>query len=212
VTARSITVFVVAASASSRDRVRRLLAEADARVVGEGGSADAAVIIADVDVILVADADLLERRPAGGREWHAPLVVLSDDQATVAALRDMDLAGWAVLPPDATGEEMKAAGVLAAAGLIVLPPDLAGATGGMSSPHDDFGEEDGLPPPESLTPREREVLERLAEGLSNREIAAVLGISEHTAKFHVASVLAKLGAANRAEAVRQGIRRGWLTL
>ena len=204
--------FVVAASASSRERVRRLLAGAGGRVVGEGASAEAALNAVEADVILVADADLLELHPAGGRESPAALVVLSDDSATASVMRDMDFAGWAVLPPDATGEEMMAAGVLAAAGLIVLPPEVFAPTGSVATPGPDFREEDGVPSPESLTAREREVLERLAEGLSNREIAAVLGISEHTAKFHVASVLAKLGAANRAEAVRQGIRRGWLTL
>jgi len=204
--------FVVAASASSRERVRRLLVGAGVRVVGEGASAEAALHATEADVILVADADLLEPRPAGDGESPAALVVLSDDSATASALRDMDLAGWAVLQPDATGEEMRAAGVLAAAGLIVLPPEVFEPPGSTAEPGPAFGEEDGLPSPEALTAREREVLERLAEGLSNREIAAVLGISEHTAKFHVASVLAKLGAANRAEAVRQGMRRGWLTL
>jgi DNA-binding CsgD family transcriptional regulator len=59
-----------------------------------------------------------------------------------------------------------------------------------------------------LTPREMEVLGLLADGLANKEIAARLGISAHTAKFHVESLLRKLDAANRAEAVREGISRG----
>jgi len=59
-----------------------------------------------------------------------------------------------------------------------------------------------------LSPREQEVLALLAEGLANKEIAARLGLSAHTAKFHVESILRKLGAANRAEAVKEGIRRG----
>jgi len=60
----------------------------------------------------------------------------------------------------------------------------------------------------SLTPRETEVLGLLAEGMANKEIAARLSFSTHTAKFHVESLLRKLDAANRAEAVREGIRRG----
>ncbi|HTP58163.1 MAG TPA: LuxR C-terminal-related transcriptional regulator [Spirochaetia bacterium] len=60
----------------------------------------------------------------------------------------------------------------------------------------------------SLTPREVEVLGLLAEGMANKEIAARLSFSTHTAKFHVESLLRKLDAANRAEAVREGIRRG----
>jgi ATP/maltotriose-dependent transcriptional regulator MalT len=65
---------------------------------------------------------------------------------------------------------------------------------------------------EPLTPREIEVLELLAEGLPNRAIAARLGISDQTVKFHVASISGKLGAANRTDAVRRGVRRGLITL
>ncbi len=65
---------------------------------------------------------------------------------------------------------------------------------------------------EPLTPREREVLELMAEGLPNKAIAARLGISDQTVKFHVASVTAKLGAANRTDAVRLAVRRGLVTL
>ena len=64
----------------------------------------------------------------------------------------------------------------------------------------------------SVTPREAEVLQLLAEGLANKEIGARLSISSHTAKFHVESLLRKLDAANRAEAVREGIRRGLIGL
>jgi two-component system nitrate/nitrite response regulator NarL len=65
---------------------------------------------------------------------------------------------------------------------------------------------------ESLTPRETEVLQLLAGGLPNKSIAAQLGISEHTAKFHVSAVLSKLGAASRTEAVTTAARRGLLLL
>jgi DNA-binding CsgD family transcriptional regulator len=65
---------------------------------------------------------------------------------------------------------------------------------------------------EPLTPREIEVFELLGKGLSNRDIAGVLGISAHTAKYHVAQILAKVGAATRAEAVREGLRHGWIGL
>jgi DNA-binding CsgD family transcriptional regulator len=65
---------------------------------------------------------------------------------------------------------------------------------------------------EPLTPREIEVFELLGKGLSNRDIGGVLGISAHTAKYHVAQILAKVGAATRAEAVREGLRHGWIGL
>jgi DNA-binding NarL/FixJ family response regulator len=65
---------------------------------------------------------------------------------------------------------------------------------------------------ETLTGREAEVLQLLAQGLANKQIAAALGISEHTVKFHVSSIYGKLGAASRTEAVRIGVRRGWVIL
>jgi DNA-binding NarL/FixJ family response regulator len=65
---------------------------------------------------------------------------------------------------------------------------------------------------ETLTPREIDVLELVAEGLPNKAIAARLGISDQTVKFHVASIAGKLGAANRTDAVRRAVRRGLITL
>ena len=66
--------------------------------------------------------------------------------------------------------------------------------------------------PEHLTPREREVLEMMSEGLSNKEIAAQLKISPHTVKFHISSILGKLGASSRTEATTIGLRRGLITI
>ena len=63
-------------------------------------------------------------------------------------------------------------------------------------------------PVEALTNREHDVLALLADGLSNRDIAAQLDISEHTVKFHLASIFGKLGASTRTEAVQRGLRLG----
>jgi len=65
---------------------------------------------------------------------------------------------------------------------------------------------------EPLTPREIDVVELLAEGLSNKGIAVRLGISDQTVKFHVASICGKLGAANRTDAVRRAVRSGLISL
>ena len=65
---------------------------------------------------------------------------------------------------------------------------------------------------EPLTTREQEVLEQMAAGLSNRQIAHALGISEHTVKFHVSAILGKLGVATRSAAIRHGMRQGLVTL
>jgi DNA-binding CsgD family transcriptional regulator len=83
--------------------------------------------------------------------------------------------------------------------------------------HDSHGERaerdaDAAEYSEALTAREIEVLELLAEGLANKAIAARLGISDQTVKFHVASISGKLGAANRTDTVRRAVRRGLITL
>jgi DNA-binding NarL/FixJ family response regulator len=73
-------------------------------------------------------------------------------------------------------------------------------------------EEEELEGREHLTPRELEVLELLAQGLPNKGIAAQLGISDQTVKFHVAAICGKLGAANRTDAARRALRLGVISL
>jgi DNA-binding NarL/FixJ family response regulator len=103
----------------------------------------------------------------------------------------------------AAGPDAVAAALGAAAhGLSVLDP--AVAPGWIRPPED--------APAEGLTAREAEVLGLLAEGLSNKGIAARLGISEHTAKFHVNAILAKLGAESRAAAIVKAARLGLVAL
>lgn len=88
---------------------------------------------------------------------------------------------------------------LAVDGVLVAPP-------AEPSPEDAPAEI------EALTPRERQVLDLVAEGLPNKVIAARLGISDQTVKFHLASIVSKLGASNRTEAVHVALRRGLITL
>jgi DNA-binding NarL/FixJ family response regulator len=99
--------------------------------------------------------------------------------------------------------------VLAAVQALAAGLHVADAQAGLQAPRAG-GAVDGAGEP--LTPRELEVFELLAKGLANREIALALGISSHTAKFHVAQILEKTGAATRTEAVRQGLRMGWIGL
>jgi NarL family two-component system response regulator YdfI len=114
----------------------------------------------------------------------------------------------AILPSNILPDELVAGLEAAAAGLIVLHPAevdrMFPAAEPTSTPLAELVE--------PLTPRESEVLQMLASGLANKEIAARLAISEHTVKFHVASILGKLGAASRTEAVSLGIRRGLVLL
>ncbi|MBI2188092.1 MAG: response regulator transcription factor [Acidobacteria bacterium] len=94
-----------------------------------------------------------------------------------------------------------------AGGILLADPADAGRRREPS-----LDEEDDDVAPEPLTSREVDVLELLAEGLPNKAIAERLGISDQTVKFHVASIAAKLGAANRTDAVRRAARRGLITL
>ena len=130
-----------------------------------------------------------------------PLVMIGADPATDGP--GLTGAPVAYLPSDVDASALVAAVRAAAAGLIVLDPTVAGATGVHAHSRPSEGGE-------TLTLREREVLQLVAEGLPNKTIARELGISEHTAKFHVGSLLGKLGAASRTEAVTLATRRGIL--
>lgn len=131
-----------------------------------------------------------------------PVVLLVPGSATEWA--DMLRQGVkAILPANATGAQIAAATEAAAAGLVVLHPAEVET---MLQTQTATDAPAGLP--EALTAREVEVLRLVAEGLSNKEIASRLNLSEHTVKFHVASIMGKLGAASRTEAVMLGIRHG----
>lgn len=144
------------------------------------------------------DADVILRDELPGmRDGHIPFVVICDEALTAALLRR---GVHSALPRDASPDQIIAAIYAAAAGLATVPADAAASVFPAER------EAEGEP----LTPREVEVLEMISEGLSNKQIAARLHISEHTSKFHVNSILGKLAAATRAEAVTRGLRRGLL--
>jgi DNA-binding NarL/FixJ family response regulator len=133
-------------------------------------------------------------------DGYAPAyVLLSDDAWTADAVR---LGVRAMLPRDASAAEIMAAVESAAAGLAVIDPDELAPLLPAAAPAE----------PSNLTPRELEVLRMMAEGAANKAIAYALGISEHTVKFHVASILSKLNAGTRTEAVATGLRRGLVML
>jgi NarL family two-component system response regulator YdfI len=133
------------------------------------------------------------------------LVVLADEPIEDGLAETLRLGARAVLPRDAQPEEIVAAVKAAAAGLVALHPDLVESLLSLVPVRSRPARAAGT---ETLTPREIEVLGMLAEGAGNKQIARRLGISEHTIKFHVGSILAKLGAASRTEAVTLGVRQG----
>jgi DNA-binding CsgD family transcriptional regulator len=128
--------------------------------------------------------------------------VRPDPGPPVVTLGDTDGTQPGVLPRDASPEQIDAAIRAVAAGLVVRAAE-------ASRPSFDAIPE---PEPNLLTPREVEVLAAIGNGLSNKAVARQLGISQHTVKFHVESLLRKLGAASRAEAVRKGLRQHLLEM
>jgi DNA-binding NarL/FixJ family response regulator len=148
----------------------------------------------DADVLLAAGT--LDDISAG-----PPIVLLGEPVWNQQAIR---LGVRAMLPPDAASGEIVAAIYAAANGLATVDPrELEGWVAGPAAAPVETG---------TLTPREIEVLAMMAEGAANKAIAWKLHISEHTAKFHVASILNKLNAGTRAEAVALGIKRGLILL
>jgi NarL family two-component system response regulator YdfI len=142
----------------------------------------------------------------------------SPSVSTVALIEDPDIA-WVVralrnglksiLSRNASDEEIITAIRAAFSGSIMLEPDIVEK---ILERVPDSGSFSSCQLIEELTAREIEVLGMLADGLANKAIAAQLGISEHTVKFHISSVLSKMGAATRTEAVTQGIRNGLIVI
>jgi DNA-binding NarL/FixJ family response regulator len=143
------------------------------------------------------------------REGHLALLLLADRLQAVPNLAGLPWRAWGVLSVDSSVEELVAAVRAVHEGLLVGTPALLGPW----LPRLLVGETtDAEPLPEPLTERELQVLQLLAQGLANKQIAVALSISDHTVKFHVASIYGKLGAANRTEAVRMGVQRGLVLL
>lgn len=150
----------------------------------------------------------LSAEPQGRRGNRNTNVALLTELAQVAAERGL---AFGALRRDATPEEIAAALGAVAGGLITLDRRLAALL--LQPPLSLAPTPERLTGPEEpLTARELEVLQLLAQGLPNKTIASRLHITEHTAKFHVSSILMKLGAASRTEAVTTAARRGLLIL
>jgi DNA-binding NarL/FixJ family response regulator len=170
-----------------------------------------ALLSSDKTIRAVSSPDLLEDETEADVVIASASAVSLDESASAGILflsneplnvEEMKRAyqAWGILPTEASAEELIAAihaiaqGLVVGAPLLLFPSESETAGGGP------------------LTERETEVLGLLAKGLANKQIAASLGISEHTVKFHVSSIYTKLNVINRAEAVREGLRGGWIAL
>jgi len=202
-------VLIVAASSARRaslahmakDGRRNVVTAADLSLSSSFPAAD--LIIADLGSPSAA-TDLLDflrvpDRPQG--------VVALIDEPEPGWLRESLRSGInAVISRETTREDLTLALEAAEAGLVLLHPSSA------SHLFQPLHEMDLSVSSEHLTRRELEVLQLLSEGLANKEVAARLNISEHTAKFHISSILGKLAVSSRTEAVSKGIRSGLIAI
>jgi len=190
-----------------------LLANGQVEVVCEGASlADLLPLPESVEVLVavVDEGDLPGLRAALSREMTAvPLFLVAQEVDASQLLAGLNRQVWGVLPLEASADELLAAVNALHEGLMVGAPALVEPLIGRLTGRDP---QEADPLLEPLTARETEVLQLLAQGLGNKGIALALGISEHTVKFHLSSVFAKLGATSRTEAVRAGVRQGLVTL
>ena len=217
-----IRVLVAASSPVARAGLESIIARDPSMIVVGGESDDGVATLAEEigthepDVLVIEGAmdDELSGIVVGGDEHgaHGPAVVMltaePDSSRTLTLLR---AGGRALLPHDASVQEILAAVTAAAAGLVSMPATwIYGWLPGPAASR----VVSRVPEVEApvLTPREIEVLRMIAEGLANKQIAGRLGISEHTVKFHVGALFEKLRASTRAEAVMIGARRGLIVL
>jgi DNA-binding NarL/FixJ family response regulator len=197
-------VVIAARSASTRSALRARIQSEGIHILKEDvrASIDRSSDRLRPDVLVIGEPDEVPERLEPG----VAVIVVADDPKLPERLRRTGAEAWAVIPPDAPADLLRAAITAVSHGMIMLPARL-----GPARARDDDDEVEASYD-EELTSREREVLDGIASGLTNREIAARLGISDHTVKFHISTIYGKLGASTRTEAVRLAVHRGLVTL
>ena len=212
-----IRVLIVAASSISQSGLENLLrASSSLRVISVLSDFDQlseSVEELQPDVVVAEitgqDRSLPEEILKLAEEAPVAIVLLVDDANMERDLEALRNGVRAVLPRNMSPGGIIAAVEAVGVGLAVLLPEgLDSLLRESTAPHR------AVSPPliEALTPREIEVLGMMVEGWGNKEISTRLGISEHTVKFHVASIMGKLNASSRTEAVTSGIRHGLIML
>jgi DNA-binding NarL/FixJ family response regulator len=207
-------VLLVSTSPAVRAGLRALLATAgDVVVVAESPASQPGLVEGldappDVAVVDVASASALDDLS----EWldgpDVGLLVLGPPDGLERVLALSPAFAWGYLARESGPAELEAAIRAVAAGLTVIEPALLDRLARENRPSASIV----APAGEDLTQRERETLQLVAQGLTNKGIATRLSISDHTVKFHVASILAKLGAGSRTEAVHLAARQGLIAL
>ena len=200
-------MVVAAASAVRRAALEGIVrSEPDMHLAGSTGALarfDSLAQNANADVVLI-DSDALPELLALST---AAIVLLTETAGARDVSRLLKAGVRAILARESDADDIVAAIYAAYRGQVLLSAEAAESLAAVFGDHQ---EEDAMR--EEITPREAEVLRMLAEGLPNKDVARRLGISEHTVKFHISSILDKLGATTRTEAVTLGIRRGLIPI
>lgn len=204
-----IRVSVVSPNPALRIGLRELLADdPDLKVVSEAAELnELALSEQETEVLVLASVSPAQLAPEL-EAWNAVLL-LTDDIAAARQLLSTRVKLWGVISPDASQEELIAAVHALGEGLWVGAPAVMRALMQAAQRVELTSGEALLEP---LTARETELLQNIAQGLANKQIAGVLGISEHTVKFHLSSLYAKLNVSSRTEAVRRGLSMGLISL
>jgi len=201
-----LRVAVLSVASPWRDAAAVLVSEVNGvQYVGSASTTGALARLAPMPDAIVCDApdDVAIETLLESDVLELPFLILTDEVDHETALRVLRAGGVALLQRHPTADQLATALHAAVDGLCVLSP--AHATTLTDPAADTPRSAEWIQP---LTPRELQILRMLSEGLPNRTIAAQLEISEHTAKFHVGQILAKLDAESRTEAVTIGIRHG----
>ena len=196
---RALRVFIIAENDAACRKLKRTFHEAPGFVVVgvTATSRSVAPHAASFDVVIVQTPQVL--RPAPFPWAQVPTLYLLSDESS----QPKELTGKnAVLSRNAGAPQIRAAAMAVAAGLQISGTNSSAAA----------ENETELAFVEPLTDRELRVLNLLSDGLSNPQIAGLLSISRNTVKFHVSSIISKLGAASRTEAVTIGVKRGLIIL
>jgi len=198
--------------------VAMLETQPDFEVVGEAGSGPEAlavvaerrpdVLLLDLEMPGLDGVGVLRRLRETGAPTRAIAFTVFDTDERIIAAVEAGAAGY-LLKGAPRADIFAAVRVVAAGGSLLAP---VAASTVLRRVRGDDGRSPRSPTSPALTPRERAVLEQLARGLGNKQIASVLGITERTVKFHVSSVFTKLGASNRTEAVTRAAQAGLIAL
>src|SRR5882672_5232969 len=198
-------VWIAAASAARRGELERVVQE-DSSLQAAGFATHLSALAqraaesrADVALVDLAEPDpQIAVTSLALQQAGATVVVLVDDPGQNWIKQTLRSGVLGILARNSAPAEIHSAIHAARRGLLLLEPELIRE---LVMPSARPAADTDFEILEALTDREVEVLRMLAEGFSNKEIASRLGISDHTVKFHISSILAKLGASSRTEAV-----------